>query len=304
MAQKLGLDPEVFHDIASKASGQSWSMSTYTPVPGVGPDTPADHDYEGGFAAALMLKDLKLAMDAAQTRGRLHADRLRGGGTVPALRQSRRRIEGFLRHHQDARRQLESLPNRNRSCMRIVRVDCPCIRVAARVRAEGRTQLRRTTAERRRQRRAERLPRHPPLRRRPSPPTKEEALKIMHERHEGMEKIGKSTKTIKRTLESSVARSSRRSAQRRRRSPTWPASRPTWFPQGTGPDVGKTGAKPEIWQNSRRLRREGSRLPARPPRHSTPLPTAGTRLRSSRGFADLGKTCKACHDKYRAEMHH
>jgi 3-hydroxyisobutyrate dehydrogenase len=69
MAQKLGLDPEVFFDIASKASGQSWSMTTYTPIPGVGPDTPADHDYEGGFAAALMLKDLKLAMDAAQQAG-------------------------------------------------------------------------------------------------------------------------------------------------------------------------------------------------------------------------------------------
>ena len=69
MAQKLGLDPKVFHAIASNASGQSWSMSTYTPVPGVGPDTPADHDYEGGFAAALMLKDLKLAMEAAQQAG-------------------------------------------------------------------------------------------------------------------------------------------------------------------------------------------------------------------------------------------
>jgi 3-hydroxyisobutyrate dehydrogenase len=69
MAQKLGLDPKVFFDIASKASGQSWSMSTYTPIPGVGPETPADHDYEGGFAAVLMLKDLKLAMDAAQHAG-------------------------------------------------------------------------------------------------------------------------------------------------------------------------------------------------------------------------------------------
>ncbi|NUT00596.1 MAG: 3-hydroxyisobutyrate dehydrogenase [Sphingomonas sp.] len=69
MAQKLGLDPEVFHAIASNASGQSWSMTAYTPVPGVGPDTPADHDYDGGFAAALMLKDLKLAMDAAQHAG-------------------------------------------------------------------------------------------------------------------------------------------------------------------------------------------------------------------------------------------
>jgi len=69
LAQKLGLDPAVFFDIASKASGQSWSMTTYTPVPGVGPETPADHDYEGGFAAALMLKDLKLAMDAAGQAG-------------------------------------------------------------------------------------------------------------------------------------------------------------------------------------------------------------------------------------------
>jgi 3-hydroxyisobutyrate dehydrogenase len=69
LAQKLGLDPQVFFDISSKASGQSWSMTTYCPVPGVGPETPADHDYEGGFAAALMLKDLKLAADAAQSVG-------------------------------------------------------------------------------------------------------------------------------------------------------------------------------------------------------------------------------------------
>ena len=69
LAQKLGLDPKVFFDISSKASGQSWSMTSYCPVPGVGPETPADHDYEGGFAAALMLKDLKLAMEAAEQVG-------------------------------------------------------------------------------------------------------------------------------------------------------------------------------------------------------------------------------------------
>ena len=69
LAQKLGLDPQVFFDISSKASGQSWSMTSYAPVPGVGPDTPADHDYEGGFAAALMLKDLKLATEAARQAG-------------------------------------------------------------------------------------------------------------------------------------------------------------------------------------------------------------------------------------------
>ena len=69
LAQKLGLDLQVFFDISSKASGQSWSMTSYAPVPGVGPETPADHDYEGGFAAALMLKDLKLAADAARSVG-------------------------------------------------------------------------------------------------------------------------------------------------------------------------------------------------------------------------------------------
>jgi len=66
LAKKLGLDLQTFYDISSKASGQSWSMTSYCPVPGVGPETPADRDYQGGFAAALMLKDLKLAMAAAQ----------------------------------------------------------------------------------------------------------------------------------------------------------------------------------------------------------------------------------------------
>ncbi len=66
LARKLGLDPQTFYDIASKASGQSWSMTSYCPLPGVGPDSPADRDYKGGFATALMLKDLKLAVEAAQ----------------------------------------------------------------------------------------------------------------------------------------------------------------------------------------------------------------------------------------------
>lgn len=69
LAQKLGLDLQTFFDISSKASGQSWSMTSYCPVPGVGPQTPADNGYEGGFASALMLKDLKLAVEAAQSVG-------------------------------------------------------------------------------------------------------------------------------------------------------------------------------------------------------------------------------------------
>lgn len=69
LAQKLGLDAQTFYDISSVSSGQNWSMTSYCPVPGVGPVTPADNGYKGGFAAALMLKDLKLAMEAAQASG-------------------------------------------------------------------------------------------------------------------------------------------------------------------------------------------------------------------------------------------
>ena len=67
MAQKLGLDPQTFYDISSVSSGQNWSMTSYCPVPGVGPQSPSDNDYAGGFATALMLKDLRLAMEAADT---------------------------------------------------------------------------------------------------------------------------------------------------------------------------------------------------------------------------------------------
>ena len=66
LAEKLGLDPRAFYDIASVSSGQSWSMTSHWPVPGVGPESPSDHAYQGGFAAALMLKDLRLAMAAAE----------------------------------------------------------------------------------------------------------------------------------------------------------------------------------------------------------------------------------------------
>ncbi|WP_338466520.1 3-hydroxyisobutyrate dehydrogenase [Novosphingobium sp. ZN18A2] len=65
LARKLGLDPQTFYDISSKASGQSWSMTSYCPLPGVGPQSPADNEYQGGFATALMLKDLRLAAEAA-----------------------------------------------------------------------------------------------------------------------------------------------------------------------------------------------------------------------------------------------
>lgn len=66
LADKLGLDRQKMFDVVSTSSGYSWTMNAYCPAPGVGPDSPADNDYLPGFAAELMLKDLKLSQDAAQ----------------------------------------------------------------------------------------------------------------------------------------------------------------------------------------------------------------------------------------------
>lgn len=86
LAQKLGLDAQAFYDIASVSSGQSWSMTTYCPVPGVGPQSPADNGYQGGFAAALMLKDLRLAVAAAEA----------AGAPVPMGERARELYEAFV----------------------------------------------------------------------------------------------------------------------------------------------------------------------------------------------------------------
>ena len=69
LAEKLGLDAGKLFEIASTSSGQCWSLTTYCPVPGLVPTAPSNRDYAGGFATALMLKDLKLAQAAAQSAG-------------------------------------------------------------------------------------------------------------------------------------------------------------------------------------------------------------------------------------------
>jgi len=69
LAEKLGLDHQKLFDISSKASGQSWSLTTYCPVPGPVPTSPANRDYKPGFAVSMMLKDLKLAQEAAAKAG-------------------------------------------------------------------------------------------------------------------------------------------------------------------------------------------------------------------------------------------
>src|SRR5215471_8520247 len=92
LAEKLGLDPVKFHEISSQSSGQCWSLTSYCPWPGPVPSAPSNRNYEGGFATAMMLKDLKLAQEAAAKAGAtatlgataegLYAlfDRLGGGG--------------------------------------------------------------------------------------------------------------------------------------------------------------------------------------------------------------------------------
>jgi 3-hydroxyisobutyrate dehydrogenase len=66
LADRLGLDRQAMFDVVSTSSGRCWSIDTYCPAPGIGPKSPADNDYRPGFAADLMLKDLKLARAAAE----------------------------------------------------------------------------------------------------------------------------------------------------------------------------------------------------------------------------------------------
>ena len=67
LADKLGLDRQKMFDVVSTSSGYSWTMNAYCPAPGVGPQSPADNNYQPGFAADLMLKDLRLSQQAAES---------------------------------------------------------------------------------------------------------------------------------------------------------------------------------------------------------------------------------------------
>ena len=84
LAEKLGLDAQKLFDISSKSSGQCWSMTSYCPVPGPVPTSPANRDYKAGFTAAMMLKDLKLAQEAAKAS---HARTPLGAGAAAVYEQ-------------------------------------------------------------------------------------------------------------------------------------------------------------------------------------------------------------------------
>ena len=125
---------------------------------------------------------------------------------------------------------------------------------------------------------------------------------VMHERHEGMETIGKNNKAIKRELEAgspnlATVRSSAATIADLSRKASG------WFPAGTGPEAGKTGAKPEIWQNQQDFAAKLRSFQAAAQTFNTAVGRNDVNAVKAR-FADLGGTCKACHDKYRSEMHH
>ena len=100
LGEKLGLSHQALFDVASASSGQCWSLTSYCPVPGPVPASPANNDYKPGFAAALMLKDLKLAREAAQSVKAEHRARRACRRHLRALRRARPQRRGFLRDHQ------------------------------------------------------------------------------------------------------------------------------------------------------------------------------------------------------------
>jgi len=100
LAEKLGLDHQKLFDISSKSSGQCWSMTTYCPVPGPVATSPANRDYQPGFTAAMMLKDLRLAQDAAKAAGaktELGADAERIYSAYASSGEAERDFSGIIR---------------------------------------------------------------------------------------------------------------------------------------------------------------------------------------------------------------
>ena len=135
-----------------------------------------------------------------------------------------------------------------------------------------------------------------------APLDKAAALKVMHERHEGMEQVGKTTKNLKRSIESEPAdMAAVKSGAAAMNKLAQAAS--GWFAAGTGPELGKTGAKPEIWQKPQDFSAKLKTFQAKAAAFNAAA-QRGDPASVKTAFADLGKTCKACHDTYRKDMHH
>jgi cytochrome c556 len=134
------------------------------------------------------------------------------------------------------------------------------------------------------------------------PLTKAQALSIMHERHEGMETIGNANKSLRRQIEGgspdamAVRLSAAQIAQLSRKASGW-------FPAGTGPELGKTGAKPEIWQKPQDFAAKLHNFQAAAQVFQAAA-NAGDANAIKGRYVDMVHTCSACHDDYRMDMHH
>jgi len=127
---------------------------------------------------------------------------------------------------------------------------------------------------------------------------------VMHERHEGMETIGKQFKALHREFDSSspnvaaVRGSAATIANLAHRASGW-------FPAGTGPERGKTGARPEIWQPQNKADFAAKLAAFQRSSQSFAAIVGGSDVGGMKAaYANLAGTCKACHDKYRMDMHH
>jgi cytochrome c556 len=134
------------------------------------------------------------------------------------------------------------------------------------------------------------------------PVARDRALVIMKERHDGMHAIGDATKAISRELkgatpDNATLRLNAAKIAMESRAAT------KWFPAGTGPDIAKTRAKPEIWQTPEDFAAKLRNFQAAAGAFNAATHGSDVDAMKAR-FADLGGTCKACHDKYRAEEQH
>ena len=131
-----------------------------------------------------------------------------------------------------------------------------------------------------------------------------DAAKVMHVRHEGMETIGKNFKVLTRQLRGgspdlATVRASAVTINRLAQQASG------WFPEGTGPELGKTGAKPDIWlpQNKADFATKLHNFQVAAPRFNAAASGNDVNTINAR-FTELSGTCKVCHDKYRMDMHH
>lgn len=134
------------------------------------------------------------------------------------------------------------------------------------------------------------------------PLSRAKAVAVMHDRHEGMEAIGKANKELRRQLGNAspdlgaIRASAAKIADLSKQAGGW-------FPAGTGPDVGKTGAKGDIWRDPKDFAAKLASFQHTAAAFNSAA-SAGDLAAIQARYSDLGGTCKACHEKYRSEMTH